>query len=384
MLSRVDARTPPPLDDRTADEQPAPDLAAPVPLRPGGSPVPSVPPAVAWSVTALPKIVATKRATPVEWDDVVDASPCATFFHTREWAELWQTYSAGALTPAGQLVRFADGAVALLPGVEKALVGGPRVGRLGQPLRSVISAPSSTYGGWVSAWPLTADHHRALWRHVGRLNLDMTQNPYDPELAHAGLPWTRHDVTHVVDLRPGYEQVRRGWSRGHLSAVNKAARAGLRAVPATRPAQWEDYYRVYELSMRRWGTPNFVYRPEFFRSLSRSGSGKVRLWVVEHEGQVIAGMICLYQGTTVMYWHGAFDAALQHLRAAPLLHAEAMRHAADAGYHWYDFNPSGGNEGVMTFKERFGAERYPVQSVVQHTGVKKALVRLRAQVARPR
>src|SRR5690606_40100255 len=128
--------------------------------------------------------------------------------------------------------------------------------------------------------------------------------------------------------------------------------AGLAVVRATTAQQWRDYVRVYKLSIERWGEQAaYVYRDDLFETLARSTSGKVRLWVVELEGQVIAGAICLYQGSTVMYWHGAFDASLQHLRAAPLLHSEIMRRAADEGLRRYDFNPSGGNPGVLTFKD---------------------------------
>ena len=81
-------------------------------------------------------------------------------------------------------------------------------------------------------------------------------------------------------------------------------------------------------------------------------------------------------------WHGAFDERFQQLRPAPLLHAEVMRRAAEQGYDWYDFNPTGGIPGVVTFKERFGAERRPVHSLVRDAGVKRALGGARSLVRR--
>ena len=328
-----------------------------------------------------PKLLGTRTASAAQWDALADASPHATFFHTREWAELWQGYSGGTLSPVARLAKFDDGVVALLPAVEKTLLDLPHVGRLSASLRTVISASTGTYGGWLSAATLTPAHHRVLWEHTRTLNVDLTQNPYDPAQAEA-LPWTREEFTQVVDLAPGYEQVRRTWSRGHVSAVNKGARAGLAVTRATTAGQWQDYIRIYGLSVRRWGeAAAFVYRDDLFEQLSRSTSGKVRLWVVEYEGAVIAGAICLYQGDKVMYWHGAFDADLQHLRAAPLLHAEIMRQAVEDGYRWYDFNPSGGNEGVLTFKDRFGTQLLPANSLESDAAVKRALARGRAAVA---
>jgi lipid II:glycine glycyltransferase (peptidoglycan interpeptide bridge formation enzyme) len=35
---------------------------------------------------------------------------------------------------------------------------------------------------------------------------------------------------------------------------------------------------------------------------------------------------------------------------------EVIKNACEKGYTWFDFNPSGGLEGVKAFKERFGAQ----------------------------
>jgi CelD/BcsL family acetyltransferase involved in cellulose biosynthesis len=313
-----------------------------------------------------------RAASAAQWDAVVDASPLATFFHTREWAELWQRYSGGALRPVARLATLGDGAVALLPAVEKALGDLRFVGRLSPALRTVMSSYGATYGGWVGPG-LTAAHHRALWEHTAGLSVDLTSNPFDDAVADAGLPWTRREFTQVVPLPADPDELRRTWSRGHVSAVNKAVRAGLAVTEATAARQWRDYARIYRLSVERWGSADVVHGDELFDDLARSSSGKVRLWLVELDGAAIAGAICFYQGDTVVYWHGALDAAHQKLRPATLLHAQVMRHAAETGHRWYDFCPSGGKEGVIAFKERFGAERRDVGHLVSDAPLKRRL-----------
>jgi hypothetical protein len=333
------------------------------------------------SIAAAPAVTGIRTADDAEWDAAVDACPHATYFHTREWAELWQRYSGGHLRPVARLATFADGATALLPAVEKTVLDLPHVGRLSTGLRTVISAYGSTYGGWVGDG-LTAAHHRALRERTRRLNVDLTQNPFDDAVAAAGLPWTRRDFTQVVALPEDPADLRRRWSRGHVSAVNKAARAGLTVTEARTEAQWRDYVRIYRLSLERWADPVVVHREELFLDLARSGSDRVRLWLVERDGAAIAGAICCYQGRSVVYWHGALDVAHQDLRPATFLHAQVMRHAVEAGYRWYDFCPSGGSQGVVTFKERFGAERRDVHSLVADASLKRRLHRVRAAVAR--
>ena len=56
-------------------------------------------------------------ATAAEWDAVWTRCPYATYFHSREWAEVWSRYSRGKLAPAPLHVDFSDGERALLPGL---------------------------------------------------------------------------------------------------------------------------------------------------------------------------------------------------------------------------------------------------------------------------
>ena len=329
-----------------------------------------------------PVVSGWRQATDQEWDRAVDGCAHATFFHTREWAEIWQQYSGGTLTPAAWLATFEDGATAVLPANEKTVLDLPRVGRLSPQLRTVMSAHGSTYGGWVSPDPLTPAHHRALWERTRPLNLAMTQNPFDEAVAAAGLPWTRHDTTHVVTLPTDPAELRRGWSRGHVSAVNKAGRAGLTVVEGRSETHWRAYLRIYALSVARWDNPIVVHRDELFRALAGSRSDKVRLWLAEHEGAAVAGAICLYQGSTVAYWHGALDAAHQELRPATFLHAHVMRRAVEDGFRWYDFGPSGGQGGVMQFKQRFGAQERDVNSLVHEASLKRRLHQVRNALKR--
>lgn len=321
-------------------------------------------------------VLDVRRAGDGQWDRLVGSSLHVTFFHTREWAQLWERYT-GEGTAVAHVARFDDGVEALLPAVERAPGGRPAAGRLAPALRSLVSAHGATYGGWISPYPLTAAHHEALLRHTAGWNLSITQNPHDPGLAAAQVAWTRDDVTHAVDLRRPWDDVRRSWSRGHRSAVAKAGRAGLTVVAASTPAQWRAYREIHRLTVARWERPQHVVDDRFLDLLANSRSGDVRLWVAEHEGSVVAGAICLTAGRTVSYWHGAFDPRVQHLRAAPFLHAEIMRRAREEGHHWYDFCPSGGNEGVMAFKDRFGAERLPVHTLETSGRLKRGLRSLR-------
>ena len=114
-----------------------------------------------------------------------------------------------------------------------------------------------------------------------------------------------------------------------------------------------------------------------FAILRSQDPQRIKLWVARDDEQILAGTICLYHRRTVMYWLGAFRADQQKLRASPFLHAEIMNHGRAEGYWWYDFNPSGPIPGVVTFKERFGAQRLPANSVIRRAPLKRRLAAVR-------
>lgn len=323
-------------------------------------------------------VATVRRATADEWDRAVDASDAATYFHTRGWARVWARYTRGKLRPAAWTARFSDGASAVLPSSERTLLDVPLLGRYLPPLRTTISSNGAAYGGWVSAGPLSEQHHRLLWEHSARRNVQINQNPFDTGLRAAGLPWTEQEFTQVVDLRRPEQECRRDWARGHVSAVNKARRAGLVADRARDAARWREFFTIYRDSAARWGDPPDMFDERMFAILRTQDPEAVRLWVVSHpDGPILAGAICLYHRRTIMYWLGAFRHDQQHLRAAPFLHAEIMNDGRAGGFWWYDFNPSGSIPGVVTFKERFGAHRLPANTVIRRAPLKRRLAALR-------
>jgi lipid II:glycine glycyltransferase (peptidoglycan interpeptide bridge formation enzyme) len=66
-----------------------------------------------------------------------------------------------------------------------------------------------------------------------------------------------------------------------------------------------------------------------------------------------------YWGGHAVYWHGAAHEDALQLRPTHVLHAAIIKDACARGYRYYDFNPSGGLEGVARFKAGFGTELVP-------------------------
>lgn len=166
----------------------------------------------------------------------------------------------------------------------------------------------------------------------------------------------RPDETHVLALDRDFDAILKTWNAGHRSGVKKAQKAGVTVRCAPTLDDWRAYYGVYEDSVRRWGE-NAHGRQSWalFEAMYARKSAHIRLWLAEYQGAIISGIVCFYAPQHVVYWHGATLEAHFELGPSKLVMYEAIRHASENGYRWFDFNPSGGLDGVREFKRRFGA-----------------------------
>jgi Acetyltransferase (GNAT) domain len=317
-----------------------------------------------------------------EWDGTWEQCDYATYFHSREWAEIWSLGNP-KYKPDARLVLFEDGKTAILPLSRQKRYRGLA--------HSYWSSPGGTYGGWISADALNAEHAAALVEIlVGMGSARWRVNPYDgatsppsplsasregelKRFASNGEHWDDNlfeskllksksvkivaDETQVLALDGDFDAIFKHWTKGHRSAAKKAAREGVTARCASTLDDWGAYYDVYKDSLRRWGEHAHGQQPwALFEAMHARKSVNIRLWLAEYQGVIIGGALCFYAPRHVVYWHGAALEAYFHLNPANLLMYEAIRHACEMGYRWFDFNPSGGLDGVRAFKKSFGAE----------------------------
>lgn len=309
-----------------------------------------------------------RKARNEEWDSIWKDCPYATYFHSREWAEVWSAYTNTRSIPEPWLVMFEDGAQALFTlSFERS---GP--GLLG----GYISSPAGNFGGWISRDDLSLAHSQMLadvlikkfrvvfWR----------INPYDKNSSDLDIKGLCPDVTHTIDLSGGFENICNNWSHAHLSSVRKAQRAGVESRLAQTLDDWREYYLVYQDSLRRWGdnaTSN--YGSGLFKIFFDCKSSSIKLWLAIYEGKVISGSICFYAREHVDFWHGATLEQYFSLRPVNLLVYEIVKDACNSGYRWFDLNPSGGHQGVVTFKQRLGTQKLPASYIKRRAALGKKL-----------
>ncbi|MFZ5518903.1 MAG: lipid II:glycine glycyltransferase FemX [Candidatus Zhuqueibacterota bacterium] len=287
------------------------------------------------------------------WEETIARCPNATFFHTCAWAKL-MTAIYPHLSIATMGFEMSDGARAVLPLLSVR-------SRLKGMVRTFYTMVPGVYGGIVT-------DRRCLTR----LELEMVFSKFKGlkfnHIVYVNNPYESYDIpgryresemfTHILNLNQDYECIKRNFSRGNRSTINKAIRSGVTIELAQTYSDYQEYYEMYQDSLDRWGDRASSFYPfELFHHIFELNSPHIKLWLAKVDGIIIAGSLVFSYNNHVVAWHGAARRSHFEYRPNNLLYAQIIRDAYNQGYRYFDFNPSGGHEGVVHFKESFGAVR---------------------------
>jgi len=293
-----------------------------------------------------PKVDKFRTASPKEWDMIWSTCEYSTYFQSREWADIWKKYHNGEFRPPAYILKFSDGITALFP---LSWYSNQQI---------YYSSMATTYGGLLSTDKIDTSHLVAaidfFRNYLGSLFVRI--NPFwrDFDAGKTCLSF-QMDETEMLYLDSGIDRIYKKWTKGHKSAVSKARREGIKVYQATTVQDWLDYFAMYEASLERWGdAATSRYKWELFRIMRDYGTQNIKLWLAKYCSQPVAGALCFYAKRHVAYWHGAALEKYFHLRPVQLLLFDIIANSVDKGYFWFDFNPSGGHEGVRSFKKGFG------------------------------
>ena len=282
------------------------------------------------------------------WNQVCQQCESATFFHTKTWADvITRTFPQWVPEP---LVReFSDGNIVVLPLMR----------RKGIVRHYYESMPPGLYGGPLFSEPPSQFQTQTTLDALNEFSsIIICGNPFSSALSFP-VARRRELHTHVLDLRAGGDRIEKGFRKGHRANIAAASRKGVRITLASNLGEVNSYFDVYCNSIARWGqNASGFYPKRLFHNLFQLAEyrQKVKLWLAKYDGRVIAGAWVFYHGGHVVYWHGAMHADYMHCHPVHLMLSEAIKAACEEGFRWFDFNPSGGLQGVEHFKRGFGAE----------------------------
>ena len=140
--------------------------------------------------------------------------------------------------------------------------------------------------------------------------------------------------------------------------IRTSLRDGATIVEDPSREQIEAFYRILQdLYDTRVKTPLFPL--DFFLGLSRTGFSKFLL--VEYQGEIVGGTVCVFDDETVYEWFACGrDDVAKSVFPSTLATWAGIRFAAESGRRRFDMMgagaPGDGGYGVRDFKAKFGGE----------------------------
>ncbi len=171
--------------------------------------------------------------------------------------------------------------------------------------------------------------------------------------------------TLMVDLNNSEENIMAQMKPKGRYNIRLAEKKGVTVAASKHPEEDIEYfYRLLTDTTSRDGFSG--HDKEYYRQMLKIlGPEKVRLYLADYEGDVIAATIVTFFRDTAIYYFGASGNMHRNVMAPYLLQWEAMQDARKMGLKWYDFlgiapenNPRHAWAGVTQFKLKFGGEQF--------------------------
>jgi hypothetical protein len=286
-----------------------------------------------------------------QWDDwweIAQEDESATFFHSPLWAQIAKVQG---YEPAPQFSN--ENRDTVLPAVKST----KEVTKFGmsKSITQVHSTFATCYGGVISKKPTV--NQDSIHSQV-KQSADIVRIVENPISERDPPEWNQtEDFTQLIDLSMGFDKVKEGFTKSRQQGINNARESNVTIRKATSLEDWKVYHEAYEDSLERWDNPTSNYGWQLFEclhGLQQEYPENISLWLSCINDQIASGAVVFYWNNHVDYWHAASFSDYFEYNPNDLLQAKLIEDAAESGYRWYDFNPSGGHEGVVQFKSEFG------------------------------
>ena len=308
---------------------------------------------------AAPEAATVARIDPVvdpRWDAFVRSHPDAGPYHLGAWAEILR--AAYGDEPA--YLALADERGKLTGGLPvmrtRGLVTGKRMRSLPvvPPAGPLASTPQDTRALLEAACRQTDEAGARVWTLHSRGG---GCEELVPELR----PVPKHP-TFVLDLPDDVDELRRGWkktSNNLFRSLKKADKAGVTVRESRSEADLRAFYALYLRTMRRRST---LPRPwtQLREDRRRLGpDGAFRLFVAEHEGDIVAaGVYHALGGAVDLLYNGSDDSRLD-VRPNHALYWHVIEWAASEGFAELDFGHARVDSSLARFKRQWSAREVP-------------------------
>jgi hypothetical protein len=295
------------------------------------------------------------------WDKVVESSPFGTIFHTWRCLKIIEKYSKTELYPL--IVERDSVPIGCVPLFYQKKLW----------MKLLFSPPP--HAALQRLGPLLPDDEGPRGCRKYRKESDTIEfqkkvhefivsaiKPDYLTLSCAYLQDSRCYIWNGYDVRPTYNYIFRlddeldkiwsGIKRNTRQDIQRAQKRGL----SFREGGKEDMLSIYDLLLERYAQQKKTVREpkEYLLEMYEAfHPDNLRVFVVEHKGNVITGSIDVYYDHRVISWIGN-PKAVEH--ANDLLTWECLRWSHDHGFRYYQIMGVAGNERLYSFYSKFNPD----------------------------
>jgi len=305
-------------------------------------------------------VVKISQTSPENWQKTWELCAWSSFFESPTWCSVWAEIELNAEACAFEVL-YSDNLKVIFPGVITSRSGGL--------FKAFQAAPGGTYGGPICVSIISKEHILLGINTLTNLYSDLfyRTNPFLLHLLHKNdtsesplflSPKASNDFTQCIPLALPSDELNQKLTTNRIPAyARRTAEKGF----VMRLAGLDDvtaFFKLYEESLGRWTQSRKVYKQAFFEALICCDG--CDFWgCFTSDNSMVAGAIVCRGNEVVTSWLQLTDAKHLRERVAESLYHELICHYHEAGFKWFDFNPSAGLSGVVAFKEKFGSEKLP-------------------------
>ena len=228
----------------------------------------------------------------------------------------------------------------------------------------ISSLPLSDYGGPIFAPDqtnslLVDSFLEYLSPLVSKADYLEVRSPIQPEVAtfldKRLEPGNVKYVTFVIDLSKSFDEIWRLVFDKYLrNAIRKAVKNKIMVVEGNFEEHFDDFYRIYALSMKRLGSP--PHDVNFFTSCHQLlGENHVKLFLATLSNEVIGGVLTFLGRHTIYPVYEGIDQKCRHLNPASLIFCRIIEWGCEK-YRYFNFGRTLHGSGVYNFKKQWGGE----------------------------
>jgi len=189
--------------------------------------------------------------------------------------------------------------------------------------------------------------------------LNSTAVIFDPDWKE----WFPQDIpaepaeSRIIELREDFDYyITRSLSSTKRKVCRRSRKAGVRIRELSGTSELKEFYRIYRERSSGWGGVH-PFPVTFFQNLFECSGPNLSFSGAFLDGRLLGCHIDFYGGNMAQAWISGVSGEGNELGAPTFLICNSVRKAYEKGMRYFNLGSSGGEEGLIFFKESLGGKR---------------------------